>query len=407
MEAALYGPDGFYRTQSPRRHFRTSVHASSLFAEAVARLLREVDDALGKPAQLDFVDMGAGDGALAEGVLEALPEQVRRRVLATAVEVAPRPSRTVTGLVWTTEPPERVTGLIFANEWLDNVPLDVVVRTPDGPRLVLVDASGTERLGPEPAEADLAWLARWWPHGDRAEIGRTRDAAWTALVGRLDAGVAVAADYAHTAATRRPTLTAYRDGLLTSPTPDGTCDLTAHVALDSAAAAAQTASNPPAPPARPPTPDRQASAPDCQADSGSVGAPDDAAPGYVSRNGGAVPPGARSAGGTAAEAASRGVAEAGGVPATASPRTPLATVRTTQRAALRALGVTGVRPPRELAVADPRAYLRSLARAGECAELTDPGGLGGFGWLMQSRGVCLDGFGEAEPRATAAHGLTG
>ncbi|WP_246053245.1 SAM-dependent methyltransferase [Actinocorallia herbida] len=342
-----------------------------MFAEAVARLLATVDTALGGPARLDFVDMGAGDGALAEGVLAALPEELRARVRATAVEVAPRPSRTVPGLVWATEPPARITGLVVANEWLDNVPLDLAVRTPEGPRLVLVDGSGREGTGREPDPADLAWLVRWWPdsrwpEGERAEIGRTRDVAWAGLVDRLDAGLAVAADYAHDAETRRPTLTGYRDGLAVAPVPDGTCDITAHVALDSAAEAAVRAA--------------------------------------VEQ---AVSPGARPTGETAVKAASRGVAEAGSVPATAFPRLPLVTVRTTQRAALRALGVTGARPPRELAVADPRAYLRSLTRAGESAELTDPGGLGGFGWLMQSRGVRLDGFAEAEPRATAAHGLTG
>ena len=39
-ERALYGPDGFFRRHRPGAHFRTSVHASPLFAEAVARLAR-------------------------------------------------------------------------------------------------------------------------------------------------------------------------------------------------------------------------------------------------------------------------------------------------------------------------------------------------------------------------------
>ena len=71
-----------------------------------------------------------------------------------------------------------VTGLLVANEWLDDVPLDVVELTPDGPRLVLVDADGASRLGPAPGPADRDWLARWWPlaaTGDRAEVGRSRD----------------------------------------------------------------------------------------------------------------------------------------------------------------------------------------------------------------------------------------
>ncbi|MCZ9347395.1 hypothetical protein NGM37_57825, partial [Streptomyces sp. TRM76130] len=89
---ALYGPAGFYRgPEGPAGHFRTSVHASPLFAAAVARLLCRVDRALGRPAALDFVDMAAGRGELAAGVLAALPAGVAARVRACAVEVAARP----------------------------------------------------------------------------------------------------------------------------------------------------------------------------------------------------------------------------------------------------------------------------------------------------------------------------
>jgi hypothetical protein len=59
----------------------------------------------------------------------------------------------------------------------------------------------------------------------------------------------------------------------------------------------------------------------------------------------------------------------------------------TQRAALRALDLTGARPPLTLASTDPAAYVRALASAGEAGELTAPGGLGDFGWLVQPVGV--------------------
>lgn len=65
MEAALYGPDGFYVRPGgpgPAGHFRTSVHASPLYAGAVARLLQRVDAELGHPQGLDLVDVGAGRG---------------------------------------------------------------------------------------------------------------------------------------------------------------------------------------------------------------------------------------------------------------------------------------------------------------------------------------------------------
>ncbi|MFD0888316.1 hypothetical protein ACFQ08_27575, partial [Streptosporangium algeriense] len=61
------------------------------------------------------------------------------------------------------------------------------------------------------------------------------------------------------------------------------------------------------------------------------------------------------------------------------------TTLSTQREALRALGVTGARPSLDLAGWDPAGYLRALSRASLEAELIDPHGLGAFGWLRQSR----------------------
>ncbi|NEC53028.1 hypothetical protein G3I18_31425, partial [Actinospica acidiphila] len=60
---------------------------------------------------------------------------VSARVRPYAVELAARPPGLDDRIVWRDEPPEGVTGLLFANEWLDNVPVDVAE----------VDASGTPR----------------------------------------------------------------------------------------------------------------------------------------------------------------------------------------------------------------------------------------------------------------------
>ena len=319
---ALYGPDGFFRRQEARAHFRTSVGAGQAFATALLRLLSEVDDALGGPQRLDVVDVGAGRGQLLRALGDGAAPGLRARLRLHAVELADRPADLPEDVAWSTTPAQGVSGLLVANEWLDNVPLDVVVRTGDGPRLLLVDpATGREQLGPTPAEEDLAWLQAWWPleHaevGDRAEIGRPRDEAWAGAVGSLCRGLAVAVDYASTFAQRAGgslaagTLTGYRDGRQVPPVPDGSCDLTAHVALDACAAAG------------------------------------------------------RRAGATS-------------------------TLLTGQRAALHALGLHGRRPPRQLALSDPVAYLGALRDAGEVGELTDPTGLGGFGWLVQAVGMSL------------------
>ncbi|MFD0005968.1 SAM-dependent methyltransferase [Streptomyces sp. NPDC127178] len=312
-EAALYGPGGFYRRpEGPAGHFRTSVHASPLFAVAVARLLCRVDEALGRPGRLDFVDMAAGRGELTAGVLAALPADVAARTRAYAVELADRPEALDHRIEWRSEPPLRIKGLLFANEWLDNVPLEVAeVDSAGVPRLVLVRRDGTERLGEPVAGAEAEWLARWWPlggaQGARAEVGLPRDGAWAAAVGTLERGLAVAVDYAHTAPARPPfgTLTGFREGRETAPVPDGSCDITAHVALDACATACAL-------------------------------------------------PGAR---------------------------------LVSQREALHAVGITGARPPLELASTNPTEYVRALATAGEAAELTATAGLGGFGWLLQPVGI--------------------
>ncbi|MFF4012483.1 SAM-dependent methyltransferase [Streptomyces sp. NPDC001717] len=239
METALYGPGGFYVRPGgpgPAGHFRTSVHASGLYAGAVARLLLWVDERLGHPQELDLVDMAAGRGELVAGVLAALPAAVAARVRPYAVERAERPDGLDPRIAWVARPPERTKGLLFANEWLDNVPLEIVE---DG-RYVLVASDGEESPGGPLDAEDRAWLERWWPGAERtgrAEIGRSRDEAWAAAAATVERGLAVAVDYAHTREARPPygTLTGFRAGREVRPVPDGGCDVTAHVALDSCA----------------------------------------------------------------------------------------------------------------------------------------------------------------------------
>lgn len=232
---ALYGAGGFYRREAPAAHFRTSVHASALFAGALLRLACECG--------LDrIVDLGAGRGELLNQV-----HRLDDRMALTAVDVAARPEGLPDAIEWRAEPPEPLTGLVVANEWLDNLPCEVVEVGEDGtPHVVCVDsASGAETLGPQPAEADAEWCARWWPlraneAGTRAEVGRARDEAWAEVLGRLQHGLAVAVDYGHTRETRPAygSLRGYRRGRQVAVRLDGSCDVTADVAVDSLAAAA-------------------------------------------------------------------------------------------------------------------------------------------------------------------------
>jgi SAM-dependent MidA family methyltransferase len=308
MQQALYGPDGFFVSGSgPDAHFRTSVHAAPAFGAAILRLIRRLDTALGQPDPFDLVDVGAGRAELLMTVHAQAPPSLRERLRLTAVELAPRPTDLPAEIAWLTTPPPRSTGLLTATEWLDNVPLDVVE---DG-RYVLVEPSTGEETPDGTVDADDAdWLARWWPDGLRREVGRSRDRAWAEAVGRLHRGLALAVDYGHLRADRpvAGTLAGFRYGRQVPPVPDGSCDITAHVAMDSVAAAG-------------------------------------------------------------AAAAGQSYELIG------------------QRAALRALGVAGRRPPLALASTDRAAYLRALTDASAAAELTDQAGLGGHWWLLQPVGI--------------------
>ncbi len=233
MERALYGPGGFYRRELPRNHFSTSAQ-TPVFAEAVARLAGEVDEALGRPATFDVVDVGAGNGELLGHLASLLDE----RAHLTAVELRPKPKDLPQRISWRADVPSGVTGLVIACELLDNVPCDAAVVDGEGEvRYEEVDEVGTTRPGDPIEDADAKWLAEWWPiHqvGERAEIGRPREAKWRELAECIDAGTVLAIDYGHTRADRPETgtIVGFRDGRGVGPVPDGTCDITAHVAVD-------------------------------------------------------------------------------------------------------------------------------------------------------------------------------
>ncbi len=351
------------------------MHASPRYAAAVAELLARVDRALGHPAELAMVDMGAGRGELLTGVLACAAGMAARRgsglaerLRPYAVERAPRPPGLDPRITWLGDlgelPRDGLDGLLFANEWLDNVPVDVAEADADGAwrRVLVATEDGAERLGEQVGGADADWLARWWPSardepGLRAEIGRPRDEAWAEAVRALRSGLAVAVDYAHERGARPlfGTLTGFREGREVRPVPDGSCDLTAHVALDACAAAGEAALRGMADP----TPEDHRPADH---------RPADHRPADHSR---------------------------------ADPS--LLPVTLPQRDALRALGVEGRRPPLALATDDPAAYVRALSAAGEAAELLDPAGLGGFTWLLQPTvAVCGGLLGPGRPGGETA-----
>jgi SAM-dependent MidA family methyltransferase len=234
---------GFYVTRGgPAAHFTTAAHGPT--GATLARALLALPD---HPVHV-VVDLGAGRGELATHLVAALGTLPVDEGRVLAVDVVERPPGLDERIEWLRSPggaglPPELTdlrdALVVAHEWLDVVPCTVAEVDDDGtPREVLVDpASGEESLGAMLTDADRHWAEAHWPTtrpGDRIEVGRARDDAWSDLVSRVASGTLVAVDYGHTATTRPlgGTLTAYAGGQLTPPVPDGSCDLTAHVAMD-------------------------------------------------------------------------------------------------------------------------------------------------------------------------------
>ena len=251
-DQALYGPAGFYRRpEGPAGHFRTAAHAGAAdLAAALGRLAGE----LGCTA---IVDVGAGRGEL----LNALNGLTGSPLRLHGVDVVPRPSGLPAAVGWSAgldAPGAQLDhaldgALVIGWELLDVVPTPILELDDDGvARVLLVEpATGQEEWGEAASPADQAWCERWWPigersDGDRIEVGAPREQFWAGLVSRATgagAGALLAVDYTHRREDRPAlgSLTGFRAGRAVPPRPDGSMDLTTHVAIDAVAAAGSAA----------------------------------------------------------------------------------------------------------------------------------------------------------------------
>jgi SAM-dependent MidA family methyltransferase len=246
-----YGADGFWRIHKPDAHFRTAATSGPMIATMLAALIDNRDEIS------SVVDVGAGSGRVLQELsairpdLQLLGIDLRKRPKGLASQVGwAQDLWDVRYGCWTSgeagaalDQPEPV--MIICSEWLDDLPCPVATRYADGWREVIINDGGTEQAGPRLSSEQLAWADRWWPDGDRAEIGLTRDHAWVELVKMIitRGGCALMIDYGHTAAHRPATgsLAAYRDGRALEPVPEASLNLTAHVAIDAVRAAGEEA----------------------------------------------------------------------------------------------------------------------------------------------------------------------
>lgn len=262
--AANTGAQGFYRFASAEDHFSTGVHTDSTIADWLVNFIQSTRSQPHASEEFAVIDIGAGDGRLLADVKSALGNEVT----CIGVDLRPRPDGLHTDIAWIeraidewtediTGRDGHWTGVVIAHEFLDDVPCDVAELDEDlQPRLVLVDPhtgaeeigpalhdSATRALTPDP-DRSADWLARWWPATRplaRREIGDSRDRIWSKVRRIIATGHAIAIDYEHRQTDRERglwdagTLKGFASGCPKRAVPDGSVNITAHVALDSCA----------------------------------------------------------------------------------------------------------------------------------------------------------------------------
>jgi SAM-dependent MidA family methyltransferase len=154
IDLALYHPLGYYtaaRQRSGRAgDFFTSVDVGPLFGEMLAAQLDEMWRLAGAPARFDLVEAAAGNGRLARDVLDAAHRDTPAFYEAAALHLVERSGPARDAQRDTLGPhagklaasletmPSGLTGVIFANELLDALPVHLVVMRDDGLREVRV-----------------------------------------------------------------------------------------------------------------------------------------------------------------------------------------------------------------------------------------------------------------------------
>jgi SAM-dependent MidA family methyltransferase len=204
MDHALYGLGGFFERPpiGADEHFVTSPHVHPwVFSRCVRAALLDAWSALGEPDPLRLVELGAGDGTLAEalrGGFEELPFPALEYV---GVDVSPgsREALAERGLSALTriEEVEPFEGVALAHELLDNLPFLLVRGREDGiveVRIALDAGRLAEVEVPwepsTPAEADLRL-----PPGEASTIPVGAYALLERLAERLERGYVLVVDY--------------------------------------------------------------------------------------------------------------------------------------------------------------------------------------------------------------------
>ncbi len=222
MERALYEPGhGYYRRPEAGAgragDFLTAPEAHPIFGAAIGCLLEQAWDVMGRPCPFTVTESGAGDGALAAGLLGGLRDLGSPMLAAVRyrpVEVEParieafRERLAADGLdshLEAGDPPATPieTGAVVANEVLDALPVHRVIGRPGGIRELLVGAAEDGGFGAVEAEPTTPALSErlaaegvTLADGQITEVCLAVDAWLDGAVRHLRTGVVVLVDYA-------------------------------------------------------------------------------------------------------------------------------------------------------------------------------------------------------------------
>ena len=200
MNISLYGENGFYSVSGRagrRGDFITSPEVGPLFGTVLARSLDAWWRELGEPSEFTVVDAGAGLGTLARSILAAAPQCSNAlRHVAVEVSAAQREMHPSAVESRSSMPNGPITGVVFANELLDNLPFRLFVFDGTWQEAYVAIGDGGSFVEVLRIPASLpAGLPQLAPHGARVPV-QTQAAQWVDDTLRLiERGRLVVFDY--------------------------------------------------------------------------------------------------------------------------------------------------------------------------------------------------------------------
>ena len=193
MELVLYEPGWGYYAGGARKFgaqgdFVTAPELGSLFGRTLARQIRDISR--------EILELGAGSGALAEVLLGQ--DDFDYTILETSAELRQRQhARLGERVKWVDRLPERIHGVVLANEVADALPVHAVAWRDEG--IMERGVTFTHRLewAERPATGELLQAAQLVdvPAPYESEIGLYARGWMRTLAERLDQGVILVIDY--------------------------------------------------------------------------------------------------------------------------------------------------------------------------------------------------------------------